>query len=74
MTPDQLPQLIAAFGAPAALIVYVLVNSQRKAPDHAETVAGKLDQIKDDVHAIKTRISVLETKMDGLTDGPRPRR
>ena len=74
MTPDQLPQLIAAFGAPAALIVYVLVNSQRKVPDQTETVAGKLDQIKDDLHDIKTRLSVLEYQMDSSTNSPRPRR
>ena len=67
MTPDQLPQLIAAFGAPAALIVYVLVNSQRKVPDQTETVAGNL-------HDIKTRLSVLEYQMDSSTNSPRPRR
>ena len=73
MTPDQLPQLIAAFGAPAALIVYVLVNSQRKAPE-GESAAHKLDVIKDSVHKIETRLVALETKMDVLTDHPRMRR
>ncbi len=74
MTPDQLPQLIAAFGTPAALVLYVMVNARQKAPDYGESAEHKLDVIKDSVHKIETRLSVLETKMDGLTDGSRPRR
>jgi hypothetical protein len=74
MTPDQLPALVAAFGAPAALVVYMMMNTQRTAPPQNESVPQKLDAIKESVHSIETRLSVLETKMDGLTDAPRPRR
>ena len=74
MTPDQLPALVTAFGTPLALVVYMLMNAQKKAPDQTESVPQKLDAIKESIHSIDKRLTALETEMRHLTGDQRPHR
>jgi hypothetical protein len=74
MTPDQLPSLVAAFGAPIALVLYMMMNAQKTAPPQSESVPQKLDAIKESVHSIELRLTALETEMRHLTGDQRPHR
>ena len=64
MTPDDMAQLGATFGTPAALLVYMWMQSQRPKADAGESLGDKLDAIKDSVHAIETRLTKVETILE----------
>ena len=64
MTPDEMAQLGATFGTPAALLVYMWMQSQRPKADAGESLGDKLDAIKDSVHAIETRMTKVETILE----------
>jgi predicted transcriptional regulator len=64
MTPDDLAQLTATFGTPAALLIYMWMQSQKPKVDAVESIGDKLDAIKDSVHTIETRLTKVETILE----------
>jgi predicted transcriptional regulator len=64
MTPDEMAQLTATFGTPAALLIYMWMQSQKPKADLGESLGDKLDAIKDSVHAIETRLTKVETILE----------
>jgi hypothetical protein len=64
MTPDEMAQLTATFGTPAALLIYMWMQSQKPKANAGESLGDKLDAIKDSVHAIETRLTKVETILE----------
>jgi hypothetical protein len=64
MTPDEMAQLGATFGTPAALLAYMWLQSQRPKADAGESLADKLDAIKESVHGIENRLTKVETILE----------
>ena len=73
MTPDEMAQLATTFGTPAALLIYMWMQSQKPKTDAGESLGDKLDAIKDSVHAIETRLTKVETILEER-DPPKVRR
>ena len=67
MTPDEnLAQLAATFGTPAALLIYMWVQTRQQAqrPDPGESINDKLDAIREVLHGLDNRLSIVETILE----------
>jgi hypothetical protein len=73
MNPD-LQQLVAAFGAPAALMIWLIMQSRAPKSDPApDPVLEKLDELKEVIHGMDTRLTKVETILEER-DPPKARR
>jgi hypothetical protein len=73
MTPDEMAQLTATFGTPAALLIYMWMQSQKPKANAGESLGDKLDAIKESVHGIENRLTKVETILEER-DPPKARR
>jgi hypothetical protein len=68
-------QLAATFGTPAALLIWMWQQSRQVQPrDEANGVEEKIDEMRDMLHSLDTRMSVVETILKEREGKPASRR